>query len=65
LVKPHPIYLALGEGVTNCELNYKLLFDTPILESGLEEIRDATNKAWVLGEGRFKQQIEKSIKTSG
>jgi putative transposase len=27
-------------------------------ELTLKEIRDATNKAWVLGENRFKAQIE-------
>ena len=27
-------------------------------ELTLQEIRDATYKAWVLGENRFKQQIE-------
>ncbi len=25
----------------------------------LEEIRDSTNRAWILGDGRFKRHIEK------
>ena len=29
-----------------------------IEELALQEIRDATNKAWVLGENRFKQKVE-------
>jgi len=29
----------------------------------LEAIGDSINKAWVLGDGRFKQQIEKNRKT--
>ncbi len=62
LVRPHPVYLALGKGDGGCALNYKALFDMPILEAGLEAIRDATNKAWVLGEGRFTEQIEKLSK---
>ena len=33
--------------------------NTKSLYIALEAIRDSINKAWVLGEGRFKQQIEK------
>jgi putative transposase len=34
------------------------LFDEIIPEQPLEDIRDALNKAWVLGDDRFKQSIE-------
>ena len=37
---------------------YKGLFDQQIPNYTLEEIRNALNKAWVLGEDRFKEQIE-------
>ena len=33
----------------------RVLLDQGIDELTLEEIRDATNKVWVLGENRFKQ----------
>ena len=36
----------------------KSLFDQQIPNYSLEEIRNALNKAWVLGEDRFKKQIE-------
>jgi putative transposase len=35
-----------------------VLFEHDIDELTLAEIRDATHKAWVLGNNRFKQQIE-------
>ena len=34
------------------------LFESFFPERCLEDIRNATNKAWVLGDKRFKQQIE-------
>jgi putative transposase len=37
---------------------YKSLFEQEIPDYTIKEIRDATNKAWVLGDSRFKQQIE-------
>jgi putative transposase len=45
----------------NCiqrQSSYRVLFDQGIDDLTLEQIRDATNKAWVLGENRFKEQIE-------
>jgi putative transposase len=45
----------------NCiqrQASYRVLFDQGIDDLTLEKIRDATNKAWVLGENKFKQQIE-------
>ncbi|MDI1293865.1 MAG: hypothetical protein PSV18_14120, partial [Methylobacter sp.] len=52
----------LGNGDTECQLNYRALFDRHIPEAGLEEIRAATNNAWALGDDRFKEQVEKLSK---
>jgi putative transposase len=35
-----------------------VFFQNHVLQLSLTEIRDATNKSWVLGDNRFKQQIE-------
>lgn len=56
LVKPHKLYLALG---INGEFDYKATFELNIDDSELDQIRNATNKAWLLGEGPFQRQIEK------
>jgi putative transposase len=58
LLTAHNCYLALGKTAIEGQDTYRALFDQGIDELTLEEIRDATNKAWVLGENRFKQQIE-------
>jgi len=42
-------------------LNYYALFAKLIPDSKLEEIRVATNKAWVLGDDRFKAKVDKLI----
>lgn len=62
LITPHQIYQLLGNGDTECQLNYRALFDRHIPEAGLEEIRAATNNAWALGDDRFKAQVEKLSK---
>jgi putative transposase len=58
LLTEHGCYQALGETASKRQVAYRALFDYGIDDLTLEEIRDATNKAWVLGENRFKQQIE-------
>ena len=58
LITPHPVYLALGNDKRERRFRYQPLFDQYIPDCTLEEIRVATNKAWVLGDGEFKQQIE-------
>lgn len=59
LLTPHPCYQSLEKTDEKRQLAYKALFDQLIPDYTLKEIRDAINKAWVLGEDRFKKQIEK------
>ncbi|MCL5801345.1 MAG: transposase, partial [Gammaproteobacteria bacterium] len=40
---------------------YRQLFKHHIPEKSVTEIREATNKAWVLGNDRFKQRIQKRL----
>lgn len=59
LLTSHYLYLALGNKALERKKAYQALFSAHIDELALQEIREATNKAWVLGDTRFKQQIEK------
>ncbi|GAA3534147.1 transposase [Zobellella aerophila] len=58
LITPHSIYLSLGKDDEQRKAQYRELFKYHIPDLSLKEIRDATNKAWVLGNERFRQQIE-------
>jgi putative transposase len=58
LIKPHELYLALGLNTDErCEA-YKGLFASHIASVQLDEIRESTNKSWVLGSSKFKEKIE-------
>jgi len=61
LVKPHPEYLRMGKTDEERQVAYRQLFKRHIAESSMAEIREATNKAWVLGSDRFKQRIQKQL----
>lgn len=61
LVAPHLEYRRLGNTDEERQAAYRQLFKSHIPESSLNEIRDATNKAWVLGNDRFKQRIQKQL----
>ena len=59
VLTPHERFLALGKGKKEerCR-DYRQLFRSALGERVLEEIREATNKAWVLGNDRFKTRVE-------
>jgi putative transposase len=61
LITPHELYLQLGETVADRELAYQAFFGSDVSEKSLGEIREATNKGWVLGSPRFAQQIENML----
>jgi putative transposase len=58
LLVPHSEYLLLGADASTRQAAYRALFKTRISEKTLEDIRESTNKSWVLGSDRFKAQIE-------
>jgi putative transposase len=58
LLTPHPVYRRLGKTVEERQEAYRALFRGRMPERDVATIRDATNKAWVLGDDRFKAQIE-------
>ena len=58
LITPHAAYKALGIGDVPCHSQYFALFASHIPEATIEQIRVATNKAWVLGNDRFIDKVE-------
>jgi len=59
LITPRFLYQGLAKTDKTRQKRYVALFDKIIPDYTLEEIRNSINRAWVLGDGRFKQQIEK------
>jgi len=58
LLTPHALYLRLGKTEEERQSAYRSLFRGLLPERQLSEIREATDKGWVLGDDRFKAKIE-------
>jgi len=61
IATPHALYWALGSDEAQRQLHYLSLFDGQVDEISLDQIREATNKAWVLGSEHFKQSIASQL----
>ncbi len=61
LFVPHELYEALGRHGEERRKAYRALFRTRIPKRTLDEIREATNKAWVLGCQHFKDRINAKL----
>ena len=61
LLSAHLEYVRLGADAMTRQTNYLALFNKDISERSLDEIREATNKAWVLGDDGFKARIESQL----
>ena len=61
LVTPHLEYHRLDKSAQARQAAYRQLFKHHIAESSVTAIRDATNKAWVLGSDRFKQRVQRQL----
>jgi putative transposase len=61
LVTPHERYSALGAVAVTRRAAYRALFENALDEATLRKIRDTTNKAWVLGNDRFRREIERVL----
>lgn len=57
LLTPHVLYNQLGKTDNERQVAYRGLFNGMMTDQELTAIRDATNKAWVLGDEHFKAQI--------
>ena len=58
LVSAHDGYLTLGADASDRQQVYRALFGTPLDEDTLSNIREMTNRGWVLGNDRFRERIE-------
>jgi REP-associated tyrosine transposase len=61
LITPHEEYLKLAETEDARQQDYRSLFKNHLNGKTLSEIRQATNKAWVLGSSHFKDKIERQL----
>ncbi len=61
LVTPHREYKRLGTTDAQRQSAYRQLFRVRIADMTLEALREATNKAWVLGSERFQHKLEKRL----
>ncbi|MBN2866843.1 MAG: transposase, partial [Thiotrichales bacterium] len=61
LITPHPLYLSLAPSQAERTQAYRALFDFKMPNKTLDEIREATNKAWVLGSDYFKNKIQTQL----
>ena len=61
LVQPHNRYLALDNSVQARQAAYRDLFRAHFDEKTIVAIRQATQKGWVLGNDRLKDEIEQLI----
>lgn len=61
LLTPHALYRQLGASAADRQAAYRALFRHRLAERTLEELREATNKAWVLGNDRFRKQIASQL----
>lgn len=57
-IVPHDLYVRLGPNATGRCQAYRSLFKLALDPATVDNIRENTNKAWVLGNERFRQQIE-------
>ena len=62
LITSHPLYHALGRDALDQQSAYRALFSAHLDTQTLEAIRDATNNSTVLGNERFREQIEAALK---
>lgn len=58
-LKSQQLYRRLGKRPNDRQKAYRALFRNHLSLNTVEDIREATNKAWVLGSSRFKKKIEK------
>ena len=58
LVRPHEVYLALGDSAGARQAAYAGQFDAALEPAFVQRVRDATNKAWVLGNDAFCREVE-------
>ncbi|MCJ8315033.1 MAG: transposase [Pseudomonadales bacterium] len=61
LLTPHACYINLGNTQEKRKANYRALFNDEIDQYSIQQIREFTNKSWVLGSDKFLKQIEEQL----
>ena len=61
LLTPHNLYQRLGRTSTLRQQAYRALFRQHLSGETIDAIREATNKAWVLGSAKFKDRLAKKL----
>ena len=61
LLTPHSLYQRLGGTAAARQQAYRALFRHHLSGETLDAIREATNKAWVLGSDKFKDRLAKKL----
>lgn len=61
LITEHALFVALGASNEARQSAYRALFKAHLGETSLNEIRDATNKGWALGNDQFKESIAMAV----
>jgi len=61
VVTPHEFYQRLGDSAAARQQAYRALFRHHLSGETLATIREATNKAWVLGTERFKARVARRL----
>ena len=61
LITPHAELVRLSADADQRHEAYRALFHLVLTEQQIYEIRDATNKAWVLGGSHFKERIQSQL----
>lgn len=62
LLKPRQEYLRLGSSKAGRREAYRALFKSGLNAEEVDEIRDATNGNFALGDKRFQQEVERMLK---
>lgn len=62
LIVDHPRYLALGATETSRQKAYRALFKNCVDPDTVQALREGTNKGWVVGDGRFADELESVAK---
>lgn len=61
LLKPHPLYEALGGTAQERQFAYRELFRYELDPGVIDQIRKSTNGNFVLGDNRFAEQVEEML----
>ena len=61
LITPHELYRHLGATKEERQAAYRALFRHRLAQHTLEELGEATNKSWILGNDRFRERIASQL----